>query len=113
MINRLKSIGLEMSVCAYLIISCICIATALDADLRDAYIYGGGVYAIAGFLIKYRRIPFTAGGAGSLQNDENKIRYGLRALHDAAETMSVFLFFMLPIFAQMAFVWCFGRAFGL
>lgn len=110
MINRLKSILLEMTICVYLITACICIATALDADLRNAYIYGAGVYAIAGFLIKYRRIPFTAGGDGMLQNDENKIRYGMRTMHDAAETMSVFLFFMLPIFAQIGFVRYFGMA---
>lgn len=109
MINRLKSILLEMAVCAYLIISCMCIATVLDTDLRNAYIYGGAVYAIAGFLIKYRRIPFTAGGDGMLQNDENKIRYGMRTMHDAAETMSVFLFFMLPVFAQISFVRYFGQ----
>lgn len=108
MIDRLKSILLEISVCVYLITVCMYIATALDADLRNAYIYGAGLYAIAGFLIKYRRIPFTTGGNGMLQSDENKIRYGMRIMHDAAETMSVFLFFMLPIFAQIGFVRYFG-----
>jgi hypothetical protein len=103
MINRLKSIALEVAILAYMLATALPCAYALDYDLRTAYVATCGFYAIALFLIKYRRQPFTT-GAGILQSDENKIRYGMRTLHDAVETGSVFALFMIPVILQALFV---------